>query len=221
MFRVTDRMVSRVNRSVMATKSKEEVVHEFRMQTLQEAAMRVIARKGIAAATMQEIADEAGVSKGTIYLYFKDRDELVETTFENAITDLHARIDAVLESNASFEQNLRASIQQLIEFFKQNGEFFRLYTSHRFPEGSPQQQRRQRRQCDFYRDRIDKLGGILAEAMDRGEIRRTNPHRLALFITEGINAIVVERVMEQSSPSADEDIALMTGVILDGIRNRS
>ena len=59
----------------MATsKSKEEVVHDFRVQSIQDAAMRVIARKGMAAATMQEIAEEAGVAKGTIYLYFRDRD---------------------------------------------------------------------------------------------------------------------------------------------------
>jgi len=50
--------------------------------------MRVIARKGMAAATVQEIADEAGVAKGTIYLYFRDRDELVERTFEGAISEL-------------------------------------------------------------------------------------------------------------------------------------
>src|ERR1044071_7159370 len=120
------------------SKSKEEVVQEFRVQSIQEATMRVIARKGIAAATMQEIADEAGVAKGTIYLYFKDRDELVETTFENTINDLHNRIDAVMKSGASFEENLRATLHELFEFFRQNGEFFRLYTSHRFPEGSTQ-----------------------------------------------------------------------------------
>src|SRR5688500_18601778 len=135
MFRVTDRVVSPLNQSVMATKSKEEVVQEFRIQSLQEATMRVIARKGIAAATMQDIADEAGVAEGTIYLYFRDRDELVEKTFENAITQLHARVDEALDSDQPLEERLRASLHQAIEFFRENGQFFRLYVSQRFPEG--------------------------------------------------------------------------------------
>ena len=189
------------------------------MQSLQEATMRVIARRGIAAATMQEIADEAGVAKGTIYLYFKDRDELVETTFENAITDLHNRIDTSLRADASLEDNLRASLHQLFDFFRQHGEFFRLYTSHRFPEGSGQQQRRQRRQCEVYKTRTEKFADILRQAMDRNEVRRMDPHRLALFITEGTNAIVIERVMEQSSPSAEADVELIISIVLDGIRN--
>lgn len=199
-------------------KSKEDVVQEFRIQTLQEAAMRVIARKGITAATMQDIADEAGVAKGTIYLYFKDRDELVEKTFESAIHQLHARIDAAFESGAPFEQNLRSSIRQILEFFRDHREFFRLYTAHRFPEGSPQQQRRQRRHCEMYRQRMQLMATILAEAMERGEVRRADPYRLALFITEGTNAIVIERVMDESAPEADADVELIVSTILDGIR---
>src|SRR6476646_7982372 len=106
-------------------RSKEEVVHEFRIQTIRDAAMRVIARKGMASATMQEIADEAGVAKGTIYIYVGDRDELVEKAFESAMNDLHARVDEALETEGSFEVKLRAVLAAQIGFFQTNREFFR------------------------------------------------------------------------------------------------
>jgi AcrR family transcriptional regulator len=96
--------------------------------------MRVIARRGMAAATMQEIAEEAKVAKGTIYLYFRDRDELVEKTFERAITELHRRVDVALEGDGSFEQRLRAVLAAELEFFREHREFFRLYISLRYPE---------------------------------------------------------------------------------------
>src|SRR5438270_12709044 len=120
-------------------RSKEEVVQEFRIQSIRDAAMRVIARRGMAAATMQEIADEAKVAKGTIYLYFRDRDELVEKTFERAITQLHARIDEAMKENATFEEKLRAQISAKLRFFSENAEFFRLYLSLKMPVGTPQQ----------------------------------------------------------------------------------
>lgn len=200
------------------TRSKEEVVQEFRIQSIQDAAMRVIARKGIAAATMQDIAEEAGVAKGTIYLYFKDRDELVDTTFENSINQLHERIDKAMEVHSTFEAKFRAALKTLFEFFRENREFFRLYTAQRFPEGTPHQQRRQQRHCDRYRDRVRKMGALLSEAMDRGEIRRMDPDRLALFVTEGTNAVVIERVMQENPPSEEQDVELIVDVILDGIR---
>src|SRR3954452_21671920 len=124
----------------MANRSKEDVVQEYRVQSIQEAAMRVIARKGMSSATMAEIASEAGIAKGTIYLYFRDRDELVEKTFETAIGELHNRVDAALELGGSFEARFRNVIAAELAFFRENAEFFRLYISLRMPEGNAAQQ---------------------------------------------------------------------------------
>jgi AcrR family transcriptional regulator len=199
-------------------RSKEEVVHDFRVQSIQEATMRVIARKGMAAATMQEIAEEAGVAKGTIYLYFRDRDELVEKTFESAMMQLHARVDAALDLDVPFPQKLRAMLAAVCDFFGENREFFRLYMSMRFPEGSAQQQRRQKRTCQpQYQTRVQRVAEVLQRAMDRGEIGVTDPRRLALFIIEGSNAVILERVLSESA-SSDDDVDFLADTILGGIR---
>jgi TetR/AcrR family fatty acid metabolism transcriptional regulator len=203
-------------------KSKEEVVQEFRIQSIQDATLRVIARKGMSAATMQEIADEAGVAKGTIYLYFRDRDELVERTFERATGQLLLRIDEALSAPAAFEARLRAVIRAKLDFFAENREFFRLYLSLRMPEGSPQQQRRQKQTCQTpYRSRVEKLAEVLGKAMEEGELRRVDPYRLALFIIEGSTAVILERLTEESSPDMESDVDFIVGLILDGARKRS
>jgi AcrR family transcriptional regulator len=202
-------------------KSKEEVVQEFRIQSIQEATMRVIARKGMAAATMQEIAGEAGVAKGTIYLYFRDRDELVEKTFENAMTQLHAKIDEAMNAEGSFEEKLRRMLGAKMRFFEENREFFRLFMSLRYPEGNAQQQRRQKRTCQpQYQSRVDQFATLLQQGMDAGEIRRANPQRLAIFLIEGSNALTIERVMEEAPPPEQDDVELIASALLEGIAIR-
>jgi AcrR family transcriptional regulator len=206
----------------VAARSKEDVVQEFRVQSIQEATMRVIARKGMAAATMQEIADEAGVAKGTIYLYFRDRDELVETTFEGAITQLMAQIDAVIDQELPFAEKIRAIIGAQMTFFSANREFFRLYLSLRMPEGPSARQRRQKQTCHpQYRGRAERLAGVLRNAMDRGEITRLDPYRLALFIIEGSTAIILERLSEDHPPEVEAEVELITSLILNGVRKGS
>lgn len=201
-------------------RSKEEVVQEFRIQSIRDAAMRVIARKGMAAATMQEIADEAGVAKGTIYLYFRDRDDLVEKAFESAMSDLHARVESALETPGTFEAKFRAVLAAQIGFFQTNREFFRLYMSLRYPEGTAQQQRRQKRHCQpQYKSRVERFAAVLQEGMDRGEIRKMDPMRLALFIIEGSSAVIIERVLDEAPPTEEADIELIAGTILGGIRS--
>jgi AcrR family transcriptional regulator len=200
------------------SKSKEDVVQEFRVQSIQEAAIRVISRRGMASATMQEIAEEAGVAKGTIYLYFRDREELVEKTFETAIGELHKRIDAALDAEGPFEQRLRAVITAKLAFFNENREFFRLYHTLRMPEGSATQQRRQKRTCQpQYRARVEKLASVLKLAMDAGEVRPLDPKRLALFLIETSTAIVLERLSEDAPPPESEDVELIVSTLLTGI----
>lgn len=199
-------------------KSKEDVVQEFRVQSIQEAAIRVISRKGMASATMQEIAEEAGVAKGTIYLYFRDREELVEKTFETAIGELHKRIDAALDAEGTFEQRLRAVITAKLSFFNENREFFRLYHTLRMPEGNATQQRRQKRACQpRYRARVEKMAAVLKLAMEAGEVRPLDPKRLALFLIETSTAIVLERLSEEAPPPESEDVELIVSTLLSGI----
>lgn len=184
--------------------------------------MRVIARKGMAAATVQEIADEAGVAKGTIYLYFRDRDELIEKTFDDAMTQLIARIDAVLDQDLPFDEKIHSIMAAKFAFFSENREFFRLYLSLRVPEGPAPRQRRQKRTCQpQYRARAEKLASVLKQAMERGEVRQLDPYRIALFIIEGSTAVILERLTEDSSPAEAADVELIAGLVLDGVRKRS
>jgi AcrR family transcriptional regulator len=207
---------------MVTTKSKEEVVQEYRIQSIQEATMRVIARKGMAAATMQEIAEEAGVAKGTIYLYFRDRDELVEKTFESAMCQLREQIDEVLDRDTPFAEKIHAVMAAQLAFFANNREFFRLYLSLRMPDGTSDRQRRQKRTCHpQYRDRVQKLAEVLQRSMDAGEIRKVDPYRMALFIIEGSTAIIIERLTEDASPPAEDEVEFITGLILEGVRKRS
>ena len=51
---------------------------EERQRQIFNAAVAVIVRQGYDKTTMSDIADEAGVSRGTVYLYFKGKEELFE-----------------------------------------------------------------------------------------------------------------------------------------------
>jgi len=58
--------------------TKKEMVTTFRTREILAAARRVMEDHGLEAVTMEEIALAAGVAKGTIYLYFSGKDELIQ-----------------------------------------------------------------------------------------------------------------------------------------------
>ena len=76
-----------------------------------DAAVHVFAEKGFYGAKVSEIAREAGVADGTIYLYFKSKDDLLISLFE----DRMAQINGALREKLAQEPNALAKLRRFIE----------------------------------------------------------------------------------------------------------
>lgn len=75
-----------------------------------KAAVKVFARNGFHATRVSEVAKAAGVADGTIYLYFKSKDELLVSLFEDRVSKLLAFMDTSLPKLPSAPERLRAVI---------------------------------------------------------------------------------------------------------------
>ena len=71
---------------------------EDRPREICAAALEVFAEKGFAAAKLDEIARRAGVSKGTLYLYFKDKEQLFRAVVRDSIAPNVAAITSAISA---------------------------------------------------------------------------------------------------------------------------
>jgi TetR/AcrR family fatty acid metabolism transcriptional regulator len=76
-----------------------------------DAAVRVFAKKGFHATRVSEIAKAAGVADGTIYLYFKSKDDLLVSLFEDRVERLLAFLEAELPRAEGAPEKLRRMIE--------------------------------------------------------------------------------------------------------------
>ncbi len=81
--------------AVPAVETRSDRRKRRNRQALLEAGYHVMARKGIDAATMFEIAERADVGAGTVYNYFASKDELAMAVMEQVMERLAQRIEAV------------------------------------------------------------------------------------------------------------------------------
>jgi AcrR family transcriptional regulator len=84
-------------------------------EALVKAGHKVMSKKGIDAATMQEIAALADVGAGTVYSYFKSKDELAVAVLERAMLNLALRIEKVTDTFADPAQVYAFGIRTVIE----------------------------------------------------------------------------------------------------------
>ena len=91
----------------MGLQERKEREKERRRQQIIVAAKRIFSAKGYNKATMEDIAEEAEISPGTIYLYFKNKDELHASLSIRILQHLNIRLEhAKNQNNLNDEQRI-------------------------------------------------------------------------------------------------------------------
>jgi AcrR family transcriptional regulator len=108
-------MLGHVKTQNSSPKGRVARSQERKREALVQAGYKVMSKKGIDQATMQEIADLADVGAGTVYSYFKSKDELAIAVMERLMYDLALRIEAVTDSFADPAQVYAFGVRAVIE----------------------------------------------------------------------------------------------------------
>jgi AcrR family transcriptional regulator len=205
---------------MLTHESKEALVEEFRRESILAAALRVAGREGVSGATMQQIADEAHIAKGTIYLYFASREELIERLVEQAFAGLVDRLHSGLDEPGTLADRLRRLIRAQIEFLEENRQVLSVYMAQRHVDlEAACGNGRRRHQRPQYQRYVTMLTEILEEAMRRNEIKRLDATRVALFVSEGLSSLLLRRLSEKAPP-VDTEVDWIVGLLLDGLSTR-
>jgi TetR/AcrR family transcriptional regulator, fatty acid metabolism regulator protein len=88
---------------------------EARRREILESAIRVFAENGFADARIRDIAGGAGVAEGTIYLYFKGKEDLLLTAFRDAVNEFCTSIRSILSSDIPFVQRIEQFVRLQFE----------------------------------------------------------------------------------------------------------
>src|SRR5690242_13205598 len=84
----------------MARKTKEDA--EVTRQNLLSGALKVFSRQGYAAARLEDIAEEAGVTRGAIYWHFKNKADLYNTLVGETLSGIQSVVDRAVRQGGTF-----------------------------------------------------------------------------------------------------------------------
>ncbi|WP_421869785.1 TetR/AcrR family transcriptional regulator [Marinoscillum sp.] len=103
---------------------------------IKEAARIQFIKKGMTGARMQEIADQAGINKALLHYYYKSKEQLFYSIFDDVIQDMLPRLVAILNSELPLEVKVYQLTDKYIEFLSDRPEMplFVLNELQRHPE---------------------------------------------------------------------------------------
>lgn len=198
----------------LARKTKQEVVAEFRSAEILDAARRVFARNGFAGASVDEIAEAAGLAKGTVYSYFPSKRDLYLAALHQGIAGLMEETKRNVDAAPTTAEKIRAFIATRIRYAETNRDFVAIYHAQ-FGPVHPASLNKQFRQV--YQQQVRVLESVLEEASARGEIRPISPDTAAFVVCEVTRALNGRRLLGWSRNAADDDIEFLFDLIWNGL----
>ena len=136
-------------------------------EKLLDAATRVFARRGFTAASIDEVADEAGLTKGAVYSQFGSKDDLVVALFEERLDKLTLGIPGALDMDSDVESQAEAAGRLLEKLEDEERDLFLLQNEFQIHAiRNPQFSEAYRRRTERIRAEIVKLVEQGAATMD-------------------------------------------------------
>lgn len=145
-------------------------------------AFNVLQERGYKNTKMEDIANEAGMGKGTLYEYFSGKDELVAATIETIIRLSQDSIYGELDAIEDPEERIRRYIRLLADVFTEETSIFRLFIEITAGAGSAAKLDRMAYLAQAYERTIDRVEGILKEGMEKGVFKKLDARPTATLL---------------------------------------
>src|SRR6202012_3372613 len=146
------------------TPTRKKVLTDFRRGEILTAAMAVFGKKGFDATRMDDVAQQAGIAKGTLYLYFRSKRDIYTTAVQHASTRLQALTNERTGQGNSLEEKLKAFIAVRVEFWGKNQDLHRMLLT------IGREAAYHKQTLHMQRTSVDSLLRIFTQAAESGEI---------------------------------------------------
>ena len=110
----------------MGTAERKEREKEQRRQDIISAAEKLIFEKGVLTTTIDEVAEQAELSKGTIYLYFKSKEDLIYAIMRKGLNILNEMLQSNISSEMKGYQMLVVMASSFIQFSVEFKDYFNI-----------------------------------------------------------------------------------------------
>jgi AcrR family transcriptional regulator len=198
------------------TKNKQQVVTEFRRNEILDAARKVFARKGFSEGVVDDIATEAGIAKGTIYLYFTSKKSTFKSLLQHDMEALKTSMLDRMNAVPTLREKIVEFVLGRLENAEANREFFRIMDMQPSDLSFTRGQYREWLQAP-----VDHLAGAIEMAVNCGEVNSVPAEKIAWAVADLSRGTIVRRLLEPTGTTVAEDAAFIADLIWASLRQAS
>lgn len=184
-------------------------------------AVKVFAKKGFAKTTINDIANAAGIGKGTIYEYFSNKEEIINQSYRYFMCAMELDFQEILIREITgkeklirilegFSQLMNSETLELVELML---DFWAEGIRTKNSEGILKEEMNK-----FYHSYREILADVIIEGMGDGSLKKNiNPRSVASMIIGTLDGIFVQWILDKNSIDYQDIVKTVTFTVLNGI----
>lgn len=165
-------------------------VSDERIPQILKAAAQIFSAHGIDGASMAQVARAAGVSKATVYYYFKDKRALVEALVHNLFNADQARLNAIITDDAPALTRIEGYTTDLVALLEEHAELYPIFAE--FKARAARMDDLQTIMQVYFSGYTEFFAQLIQQGIDAGHVRGdVKPEDAALTLTALIEGCIV------------------------------
>lgn len=188
----------------MSTKERREREKRQRREIIISATVELLKQEGIAGVSMDKIAEKAELSKGTLYLYFKNKEQLLSEIFWMRLNILIDKLQTIMESEGEFDELVKQVIQTVMDYFTENVDIFR-FIYHSLPSSAYDFMKQIHQTVEDFKLRIQEMSNKFYRRFDKGQFYIKTEY-LQTVLRGLIWGFLTEKFFGQSEIELDTDL---------------
>ncbi|OGO19805.1 MAG: hypothetical protein A2Z14_08285 [Chloroflexi bacterium RBG_16_48_8] len=197
---------------------EKQDLSEFRKDQILQAATAVFARLGFHKARMDDIAQEAGLSKGAVYWYFKSKDEIITTILDRFMDRELENIQRISQGDGPIPVRLMKMMKTLAKEIEEISD--RMPIIYEFYAIAAREEAIRKTIHRYFGKYTTLLQELIQTGIERGELRDVPPHEAALSLVaqmEGCKLIWILGVFDHPEVDLEKLFISSMNFMLEGL----
>ena len=186
--------------------------YEQQRQSAIRAAATVFAEKGFHGACTKDIAERMGIKQGSLYYYFKSKEEALGEVCLYGIQDYVEHMATIADSEQPFEAKLIATVTSHLSSYRERNEALKVYNDERLYLPKARRSRLKELGSD-YRQRLE---GIFEEGKESGAVRQSVDCHFAAQAVIGMCNAWGDLIVRDSDLELFDVIQKCTDLLING-----
>lgn len=197
--------------------SRKERERLARQDEILNAARQVFSERGFKNSTLDEIAEVAEFGKGTLYNYFKSKEELFVSIILRGIHHFQQFVEAAVNARTSPRERIEAYIDAAFEFFKMNRQIFSILVLERTSLARSLNDDLFNQFCSEEAGLLDYLARLIGDGVKKKAFKKFDPAKAAEALFGLIHSIFIHAVTQPDTYDLDGNVEVIKKIFFEGI----